>query len=47
MGDGSVLLVGVVSMRSAETIRIPTIAAVVVRIRWRDIVFWPVGLPGL
>jgi DNA-directed RNA polymerase specialized sigma24 family protein len=47
VGDGSVLPVVVVAMSSAETIRIPAIAAVVVRIRWRDIVFWPVGLPGL
>jgi hypothetical protein len=46
-GDGRVLPVVVVAMSSAETIRIPAIAAVVVRIRWRDIVFWPVGLPGL
>lgn len=44
VGDGSVLPVVVVAMSSADTIRI---AAVVVRIGWRDIVFWPVGLPGL
>ena len=47
VGDGSVLPVVVVAMSSAETIRIPATAAVAVRIRWRDIVFWPVGLPGL
>ena len=47
VGDGSVMPVVVVAMSSAETIRIPAIAAVVVRIRWRDIVFWPFGLPGL